>query len=64
MIENRRLVKKLYATRKADNPPFAGSERYEVMKAGIVMPKEKHNEFNETRDKRHHLDNSRASDIA
>lgn len=40
--ENRRLVADLYQTRAADNPPFAGSEIYEVMKAGIVMPKEEH----------------------
>lgn len=43
--ENRRLVADLYETRAADNPPFAGSEIYEVMKAGIVMPKDEHNQM-------------------
>lgn len=37
--ENRRLVKRLYESRKADNPPFAGSEIYEVMKAYIQLKK-------------------------
>lgn len=41
--ENRRLVDRLYETRKGDPPLVRGSEVYEVMKAGLVMPKEEHN---------------------
>ncbi len=43
--ENRRLVRELYATRKSDNPPFAGSEIAEIIKAGIVMPRDEHSEM-------------------
>lgn len=43
--ENRRLVKKLYDMRRADNPPILGSQVFTVMKAGLVMPKEQHNKM-------------------
>jgi len=43
--ENRRLVKKLYDLRLADNPPILGSQVFEVMKAGLVMPKDQHNKM-------------------
>jgi len=41
--ENRRLVKRLYETRLVDTPPISGSQIFEVMKAGLVMPKDQHN---------------------
>jgi bcr-type benzoyl-CoA reductase subunit C len=43
--ENRRLVKKLYELRTADNPPISGSQVFEIMKAGLVIPKEMHNQM-------------------
>jgi benzoyl-CoA reductase subunit C len=41
--ENRSLMKKLYELRQKDNPPLSGSEVFEVVKAGLVIPKEEHN---------------------
>lgn len=41
--ENRRLVTRLYEMRLADTPPISGSQVFEVMKAGMVMPKDQHN---------------------
>lgn len=41
--ENRRLLKRLYELRKADNPPLVGSQVHGVVRAGMVLPKEQHN---------------------
>lgn len=41
--ENRRLMKRLYELREGDNPPISGSQIFEIFKAGLVMPKEEHN---------------------
>jgi benzoyl-CoA reductase subunit C len=43
--ENRRLVRELYALRRQDVPPISGSSVFEIMKAGLVMPKDMHNEM-------------------
>ena len=41
--ENRKLMKRLYGLREADNPPVSGSQVFEIFKAGLVMPKDEHN---------------------
>lgn len=41
--ENRRLLKELYELRKADNPPLIGSRVHDVVRAGMILPKEQHN---------------------
>jgi benzoyl-CoA reductase/2-hydroxyglutaryl-CoA dehydratase subunit BcrC/BadD/HgdB len=41
--ENRQLMKKLYDLRMAENPPISGSQVFEVLKAGLVIPKDMHN---------------------
>jgi len=41
--ENRTLMKELYQLRKEDQPPISGSEVFEIVKAGLIMPKERHN---------------------
>ncbi|MDP2659586.1 MAG: 2-hydroxyacyl-CoA dehydratase family protein, partial [Dehalococcoidia bacterium] len=43
--ENRRLLKQLYELRKADVPPLSGSQAHSVVRAGMVLPKEQHNEM-------------------
>lgn len=42
--ENRRLLKRLYETRKAENPPLKGSEILEIVISSMTLPKEAHNE--------------------
>ena len=42
--ETRRLQKRLYELRKADNPPINGMETAAIMMAGASMPKEEYNE--------------------
>jgi benzoyl-CoA reductase/2-hydroxyglutaryl-CoA dehydratase subunit BcrC/BadD/HgdB len=41
--ETRRLQRKLYALRKAGNPPITGAEALAVIVAGTAMPKEQYN---------------------
>jgi benzoyl-CoA reductase subunit C len=41
--ENRALVRELYNLMLRDNPPLPGSEVFEVLRAGLVIPKEEHN---------------------
>lgn len=43
--ENRNLLKKVYELRQRDNPPLCCSEISEVFKAGLVLPKEEHNQM-------------------
>ncbi|MFC1858320.1 2-hydroxyacyl-CoA dehydratase subunit D [Thermodesulfobacteriota bacterium] len=43
--ENRRLIRDLYDLRNQDVPPVSGSSVFEIMKAGLVMPKDMHNEM-------------------
>ncbi len=40
---NRSLMRELYELRKAPSPPISGSEVMEVILAGMVLPKDKHN---------------------
>ncbi|MBI2876194.1 MAG: 2-hydroxyacyl-CoA dehydratase [Candidatus Tectomicrobia bacterium] len=42
---HRRLLKELYSLRKSPTPPISGSEVMEVVLAGMVLPKEQHNEM-------------------
>lgn len=41
--ENRRLLKELYGLRKSDSPPVIGSKVHDVVRAGMILPKEQHN---------------------
>ena len=41
--QNRDLLKGLYELRLQDKPPICGSEVLEVVRAGLIMPKEEHN---------------------
>ncbi len=41
--ENRRLLRELYELRKADSPPLIGSKVHDVVRAGMILPKEQHN---------------------
>jgi benzoyl-CoA reductase subunit C len=41
--ENRELLNKLYQLRSREKPPISGSEILQVVKAGLVMPREEHN---------------------
>jgi len=41
--ENRALVRELYNLSLRDDPPLSGSEMFEVLRAGLVIPKEEHN---------------------
>ncbi|MFC1919260.1 2-hydroxyacyl-CoA dehydratase subunit D [Chloroflexota bacterium] len=41
--ENRRLLRELYELRLQDKLPICGSELLDVVKAGLVMPKDEHN---------------------
>jgi benzoyl-CoA reductase subunit C len=41
--ENRKLMKELYEIRKKPGAPFSGSVLIDVIKAGLVIPKEDHN---------------------
>jgi bzd-type benzoyl-CoA reductase N subunit len=43
--ETRRLQRKLYDLRKADNPPITGTEALAVTVAGTAMPKERYNQL-------------------
>jgi benzoyl-CoA reductase subunit C len=43
--ENRELLNRLYRLRLQDPPPISGSEILEVVKVGLVFPKEKHNQM-------------------
>lgn len=43
--ENRRLMKKLYALRAQDDTTLSGSQILEVVRAGLIMPKEEHNQM-------------------
>jgi benzoyl-CoA reductase subunit C len=43
--ENRRLLRELYELRRADNPPISGSEILNVVRAGMILPKERHNQM-------------------
>ncbi|HLB13178.1 MAG TPA: 2-hydroxyacyl-CoA dehydratase family protein [Dehalococcoidia bacterium] len=41
--ENRRLLRELYELRRADTPPITGSQIHDVVRAGMLLPKEEHN---------------------
>lgn len=41
--ENRLLLKELYELRKSENPPLTGSQVHDVVRAGMIIPKEQHN---------------------
>jgi benzoyl-CoA reductase subunit C len=43
--ETRRLLKKLYDLRTADDPPFTGAEMLTVLSAGTAMPKHAYNQL-------------------
>lgn len=43
--ENRRLLKELYDLRRSDTPPIIGSQVHAVVRAGMMLPKEQHNEM-------------------
>lgn len=43
--QNRRLMKKLYGLREQGDVPLSGSQVLEVMRAGLIMPKEEHNQM-------------------
>lgn len=43
--ENRELLRRLYELRLKDSPPLSGSQIFDVVKAGLVMPKEEHNKM-------------------
>lgn len=43
--ENRELLKRLYELRQREESPISGSDIIEVVKAGLVIPKEKHNQM-------------------
>jgi bcr-type benzoyl-CoA reductase subunit C len=43
--ETRRLQRRLYELRKAENPPITGSEALAVTVAGTAMPKEQYNQM-------------------
>lgn len=42
---NRRLLQRLYQLRLQDRPPLSGSEVVEIVRAGLVIPKEEHNQM-------------------
>ena len=43
--ENRSLRRKIYQLALKDSPPLPGSEVFEIMLAGLVMPKEEHSKM-------------------
>jgi bzd-type benzoyl-CoA reductase N subunit len=43
--KNRTLLKSLYELRKVDDPPISGAEAMDVILAGMVIPKDQHNQM-------------------
>lgn len=43
--ENRSLLQKLYRMRQRQNPPLSGSQIFDVVRAGFVLPKTEHNKM-------------------
>lgn len=43
--ENRSLLKRLYELRKVKESPLSGTEFFNILRAGFVIPKERHNQM-------------------
>lgn len=43
--KTRRLLRDLYELRKASSPPISGAESLEIVRAGMVMPRDKYNQL-------------------